>query len=621
MPPPLDFFIITEDMKKLFMALLLLPAAMASQAAEIEYTYNRQGVGVRGYGFERAETYDVAILIDEPSLRGAVIKEIRVALPDAGNISAVSGWLTTELKLKRKSGKPVNDPDIATAPGSVDHGVLKVSFPTPHTIDGPLYAGYSFTVDKLTDASAAPVTVAGTPASGGLFIHSSASCLKWSENSEAAAGVSVMKVIVEGDFKDNAASALSRAKLIGSADAEENPVSILIANHGMNEVTSLEYTWSIAGNKGSGVFTPVQPLPAVWGASAELNLDLGGISTAGLQELSFTIDKVNGIDNTDIASTVLLPIMVYPFIPVNRPLVEEYTGLWCGYCPKGYVALETMREEYPGQFIGLAYHSGDAMAGDFHRPNSPSSFPAAFINRESNINPEDLYTLWPEAAKSLAPASVDVDVEWADEAHSAITATARVRFIEDDDAAAYSLSYALVADGLTDPQWKQQNNYSGAVGNPEIPGKWGELFSKGGRVVTGLIFNDVVMAVHENKGIPGSVPRKLSAGQTVTHSHTFALPELGALQELAGKNKDNLRVVAILIDSKSGRSLPVNCNSSRIVGNYAGVGEVSTDEVVKTLWYDLSGRRLQAPAPGLMIKVEQLRSGRTRVTKAAIPVL
>ena len=39
-------------------------------------------------------------------------------------------------------------------------------------------------------------------------------------------------------------------------------------------------------------------------------------------------------------------------------VVEEGTGTWCGWCVRGIVALEYMRENYPDKFIGIGVHYG-----------------------------------------------------------------------------------------------------------------------------------------------------------------------------------------------------------------------------------------------------------------------
>ena len=123
-------------------------------------------------------------------------------------------------------------------------------------------------------------------------------------------------------------------------------------------------------------------------------------------------------------------LKVYPFIPANRPLVEEYTGLWCGWCPLGYVALETMKERRGDLFVAAAYHNGDDMAFDGKTPNSPGGYPSAYVNRSASVNLGKIYTEWDAWRRWIPEGGVECGVEWADDAHASLRATSTARFIE-----------------------------------------------------------------------------------------------------------------------------------------------------------------------------------------------
>ncbi|MCM1004960.1 MAG: hypothetical protein NC402_01535 [Prevotella sp.] len=77
---------------------------VSASAAEIDFTLNTDNLPLHSLGFEKAETYDVAIRIDEPSVKGTNIKGITVTLPGDA-ISGCSGRLSNELHLKRINGK------------------------------------------------------------------------------------------------------------------------------------------------------------------------------------------------------------------------------------------------------------------------------------------------------------------------------------------------------------------------------------------------------------------------------------------------------------------------------------------------------------------------------------
>ncbi len=589
-------------------------------AAEISYSYNSDNLPSHGIGFDKAETYDVAILIDEPSLKGSSIKGISVALPGGDNVSGCFGWLTNELKLKRENGKYVNDPDIMLAEGMLTEGTLNLTFPESYTIDGPIYAGYTFTVNELTESTGEPVMVADGVNEDGLFIHSSRSKLKWNSYSSEAGGVSVMKVIIEGDFTDNAASFNIPKDIICSAEDPAVVITASVANHGLNPIEKVAYTYEIADLSGEGEYTFPSPIPPTWGDSCEMPIELGQISEEGTYDLILNITAVNGVANNDLAPVSVESVKVLPFMPVSRPIVEEYTGLWCGWCPKGYVALETMHEEYPDRFIGVAYHSGDPMSYAGSKPNSPDGFPAGYINRTS-VDLGNIYTIWPRYANTFVNADIDVKIDWTDDSQTSLKATSTVRFVEDMTKADYGISYLLLIDGLSDPIWVQSNYYAPKEGEepidyPSMPGKWGELFTHGKEKMVGLVYNDVILDGKYNDGFPGSIPSTITANERITHSCVFNLEELDKPELVQDKNK--LRVVAVIIDRKKAK--PVNCNTSAYPDgstNGADMKEAAASEVVSSEWYNLQGVRIEnaAKGMGLLIRIDYLSDGSITSTK------
>lgn len=595
--------------------------ALAAYPADMTFSYNPEGNPTHGFGYDKEETYDVAILLNAPSLIGTTITGIEVELPGGDNITDASGWLSGELNLKRVNGKYVNNPDITTAAGVLENGVLKVTFPEGHVIDGTLYAGYSFTVNALDDATGAPVMVADGARDGGLYIHSSRTKLKWGDVTGQANGVSVLKVNLTGDFADNSAAFRSATGLYTSIEGE-TVLPLAVENHGGNQVKSVAYIYSVAGNTGSGSIEFETPIAAAYGASAAADINLGTIAATGDQELSITITEVNGEPNGDKAATTAIPLRVYPFLPVNRPLVEEYTGLWCGYCPRGYVALETMKELYPDQFVGIAYHSGDDMSTEVDFPNSPDGFPAGFINRNrENINLAKIYDTWPAIAATLAPCDIEVKVEWTDDSHTAVKATSTSRFLSDQTNADYGISYVLVIDRLSDPSWKQSNYYAPAEGaepqdNPDMPGDWGYLFTHGTNPMTGLEFNDVALASSGSDGMQGSIPTAITAGEEYSHVYTFDLTSLSEkATALINQHPALMRVIGIIMDRKTGRA--VNCVSSLNLNGENGVDEAGMEhaEIVETIYFDLQGRRVARPERGIYIKADVYSDGSCRTSK------
>lgn len=605
-------------MKNILLYGICLLSALSASPAEVEYSLNANGNPTRGYGFDKEETYDVAIKVSDPSLMGSKITGLQVPLAENG-VTNGSGWLSQELNLQRVNGKYVNSPDITTAEGVISEGMLSVSFSEPYEITGPLYVGYSFTVTSLDDATSAPVIIANGTNPDGLYLHSSRTKLKWNNAVEQAQGISVLTVMVDGNFTDNSASFTASTALSGSVEAPVM-VPLQIVNHGMNAISEITYSYEVAGKSGEGSLSLDPALDAMFGAWQEVVVDLGDINQHGEYELKITVDKVNGVANGDTSPTATLPLTIYPFMAQSRPLVEEYTGLWCGYCPRGYVAMETLRELYGEQFVGIAYHSGDVMSTDVEFPSNPDGYPAMFVNRGNSNDLSQIYTLWPKLAAVMADADIAVSVDWTDDSHTVLRATSESRFLKNYTTSSFRVEYVLIIDGLSDPSWRQSNYYSPEdrdepYTGDDMPGEWGKIFTEGESHVTGLTFNDVPLAKTEQGGQPNSIPSQITAGETYSHIYTFKLEELPEKATALIQNPDNLRVIAILLDAKTGK--PVNSASSAHAGSSSSVSSLQAGnaEIVATAYFDLTGRCIAAPAEGICIRVDQLSNGSTVTTK------
>lgn len=587
-------------MNKLLLTAGLAVMALTASASTLDFTYNFAGVNNRSYGFNKAETYDVAIRIDNPSLVGAKVTGIRVAIPQesTGNVSA---WMTSGLKLKKVDGKNVNDPDITSVAGEVVDGMLNVTFDTPYTIPAEgVYIGYSFDVTKLVTKTKRPVSVVPGTHPEGLYMHSSRTEVNWVSMVEEAGGrVSSMVVTLDGTFPERSA-AFSFGEIIGS-NTDPTKVPMTIVNCGTTEITSIDYTGTVGSRTFSGSTTPAAPIPGCISAFSVGNVEIPVVSETGSYPLALKVTKINGVDVE--APEVKGTMKIYSFIPVNRPLVEEYTGLWCGWCPRGYVALETMKETIGDLFIAVAYHNGDPMAVIRNYPNTVPGLPYAFINRSAGVDPGEIYDAWYDYRDWVPAGDLDVTVEWADESHTAIKATATARFPEDHTGADYRLSYILVADGLTNARWQQANYYSGRTSyKSQMPGELGDLFINGEDPMKGLTFNDVAVAVTDYKGETGSIPAEITACEKYSHSHEFSLASVNSAVKGV---PEKMRVVAVLTEGATGKY--VNCNSSAWMNGepfapVSGVEDVTTDaDVFEVARYTLDGRCISAPVPGVNI--------------------
>lgn len=621
-------------------AVVLAMAAFPVSGAETEkiFSYAPDGSTPYIWGTKKKETYDVAIKITDQSLIGARIKGFKVPIATNEGISDVSGWISTELKL---NDAHKNSPDVATVAATInptcayDMPEIEVVFNEPYTItENGAYVGYSFTVDNIIDDNSRyPVIITYGEAENGFYLHSSRTYLSWINMVPDLGGISMMSVDLEGEFHENAAG-VSDMRTVYTTPDTECTATVTIANHGELPVKSVDYTYSTGETSAAAHFEFEEELAAQLGATADIALPVKAPSQTGKYDIDITITKVNGQPNDDSYRTTTGKMNVYAFLPVTRPLMEEYTGTWCMYCPRGFVALERMKQLYPERFIALAYHrdSGDPMQCLLEFPQYPTDFPYSYLSRGSKgIDPyfgtynTDLGIRydWEKLASEFAIADVDVDVTWEDEEHLILKATSNVRFVEDHANAGYRVSYVLVGDDLTGEEWAndeqlawyQINGYSG---NTSMTGDEWKVFTEGGPVVYGLTFNDVVLKYDNQNGVEGSLPAEIKANETYSHSCTF---DVSAVTSVYGyhivNDPSKVRVVAIITDATTGEF--INCNSSHYPAS-AGIVSTETDStatVVETRWYDLQGRPVAIPSDGIYLRATVMSDGSIRHSKVS----
>lgn len=315
------------------------------------------------------------------------------------------------------------------------------------------------------------------------------------------------------------------------------------------------------------------------------------------------------------------------FVSGYCPLVEEYTGLECVFCPRGYVMLEQMKQKYGSEFVAISYHSelyehGGGMVCLERFPQSPSQFPQATVNRSGMIDPLDVPAAYEEALKTEPIGDVNVDLYWEDESQTVLVADLKARFNQDIDDSLYLLSAAIVADGLSNDKWLQKNAYSDYT--PEkaesegLTGDYWDLFIGKGEMVQGLTFNDVAVYFQAQKGISGSLPKQIKAGEIYECRYTVDKEDLVNVKgECIISDFGKLRAVAMIINRRTLE--PVNCRSSQYVADRlepTSVEGITSDPcITATNYYDLQGRPIARPSRGLFIREDITAAGERKVTK------
>lgn len=597
--------------KHLLYAFLLFVPAIAV-AEETDFSYNTFGTKPEGWGTSKAETIDVAVRLYWPGLAGKQIKSMSVQLSGDTDdaITDVSGFITSELKTRNQGGSKFNDPDICSVAGTLSGNTLRVDFPEPYTIPAEgVFVGYSLTV---TDADKAPKpisTVKGCGAADSFWYRTSQSQQRWYNQGKDSGLSSALTLTLSGDFDNNSAFPCFSGQLFCAAD-KSSVVEVSVISAGLEPLQSVDYTWQANGVKHSATHSFRTAIPS-FGSGAVIPIDILPLGNTALTSLDISIDKVNGKPNPAADYINSTPLEVLPFLPHNRPLVEEYTGLRCGYCPMGWVILKQMAEDYGrNEFVALSFHSGWYENGCMvylntdQFPYKPDGYPAAQVNRAGKTSVKDIAKEWQTQRMLLPEGEISVSLSKDELNPDLLRATSFSRFIHDCDEQRYKVAFALVADGLSNPEWLQYNAYTNQTENTSgFESEYWDLFLGRPQNISNLTYDDIVIHMPDATGIENSLPDVIDAGRV--YENEFMV-DTSTLVNVAGERTvsdfSKSRVVAMIIDAKTGRV--VNAASS----NYADGSQILSttgikdSPIVEIRYYDLCGRRLTSPPTGICIK-------------------
>lgn len=624
--------------KTLLQALLIVALSLGSVSAaradgESRLIYSCDtGKGVTGnygnVGTPLKQNYDVAVKVPGDKFAGYTIEAVRVPMEQMTNLSGLKVWLTKALTLKTIDGKKTNVPDITSIDADMAQGWVEVTLSEPYTIteDG-VYVGYSFTMDEMDDTNQRPVRITTETHEGGLWMHSSRSYRSWVDLSENCS--STLQVLM-GNAPLYGAAVSTEGAYFGTT-GKRNEVTFILDNRGATGIQSVDYTYEYNGGTYTGHSNLENAVSSVYDASAYFSFKLPAVQEKGYYPLNLKVTKVNGGDNSETAE-LTQTVSIFDVVPKHRSVLEEYTSTNCGYCPRGYVGLQVMNRLYPEDFIAVSYHcyynADDPMEmnglrqsdGSFNFPNSISGFPAAYLDRQYSV---DAYygfdtsltnigvdQVWKATCNLLAEADIEVEGKIsADQKY--VDATATVKYPLTIDNANYRVEFILLADSLTGSgdTWQQLNYYyngsEGTFAEPEFA-----VFTSGEYHMKGLKYNDIAVASTRTSGYDVYLPATVEADKAYELNTAFRLASVVNVDgESLVQNMDNLRLVALLINNRTGNV--VNAAKGRVVNPSTGIRAVSEvgDANLSEQLYSPSGMRLAAMQKGL--NIVRTASGKT----------
>lgn len=533
-------------------------------------------------------------------------------------------------------------------------GPISVKLPTPFTIpaDGAL-VGYSYD-GKSSDKS---IVLAGisSEAAGCFFQYD----YEGERNFESLSSIVGMSSSIQigldvSDCEANDATVSANPELTTLVNTKQQ-YPFYITNNSAKPITQLTYSISVDGVNGAEKSLDLSsPIESMETASIPYTT---AFEDDGVHSVELNISKVNGNTNINKQSSAEYSIIALEKSADRVSVVEEQTGTWCGWCPRGHVALDLLNKQLGDKVVTLAGHfaNGESQVdpmnilGDNITSQAEAladygfvamqlssmlgggGFPGAMFDRMVAADPyvganttkgkngtyeygaTDLVNLLKEGNPSEADFSMTAS--WADDKNTDIKVDLTTTFNYNRfDSFPYGVAFVLSENGMTGKgaTWKQLNYYSKLAGvngasdfnNPDMA-----AWFKAGSYVSTTYDNVVVQAWNPlgNAAIVDKSVTDIVKGEAIPFSTTLKVNS-----DLI-QNYNNLTLSALLVNLKS---LAVVNAAKVVLGNCAaGIEDVNSEannNVVSR--YNVNGMRINGAQKGL--NIVKLANG--KVVKMAV---
>ena len=533
-------------------------------------------------------------------------------------------------------------------------GPISVKLPTPFTIpaDGAL-VGYSYD-GKSSDES---IVLAGisSEAAGCFFQYD----YEGERNFESLSSIVGMSSSIQigldvSDCEANDATVSANPELTTLVNTKQQ-YPFYITNNSAKPITQLTYSISVDGVNGAekslDLSSPIEPMET---ASIPYTT---AFEDDGVHTVELNISKVNGNTNINKHSSAEYSIIALEKSADRVSVVEEQTGTWCGWCPRGHVALDLLNKQLGDKVVTLAGHYangesqvdpmnilGDNITSQAERfadyglvAMTLSSLlgggglPGAMFDRVVAADPyvganttkgkngtyeygaTDLVNLLKEENPSEADFSMTAS--WADDKNTDIKVDLTTTFNYNRFGSfPYGVAFVLSENGMTGQgaTWKQLNYYSKLAGvngasdfnNPDMA-----AWFKAGSYVSTTYDNVVVQAWNPlgDAAIVDKSKTDIDKGEVIHFSTTLKVNS-----DLI-QNYNNLTLSALLVNLNS---LAVVNAAKVVLGNCAaGIEDVNSEannNVVSR--YNVNGMRINGAQKGL--NIVKLANG--KVVKMAV---
>ncbi len=345
----------------------------------------------------------------------------------------------------------------------------------------------------------------------------------------------------------------------------------VITNKGLNTVTSA--TISYVFNNGAVVNYPINTGNLTYNQTYAftVNSPMVTIPSPGIFPIKVWA-KISG-DAYANNDTLKSSYTGYSFWPSKKVLIEEGTGTWCQWCPRGAVYMDSMHKVNPTKAVLVAVHNNDAMTNAAYNTGMGtliSGYPSCTIDRKTGIDPSQIFTELPTALANFGLGNVSITSSF-NESTRVLTAVATVTMAisvtDNVNASDYRLALVVTEDKVQNNAYNQANAYNGSSSN--ILKGAGIDWNTAGNPVPGskMIYDFVAREIVGGyTGMTNSLPPSLTDGSVYSYTFTYTVP--------ATYRAWFMNANALLINAKTNKIM--NANNEQLANGepkYIGINE------------------------------------------------
>lgn len=363
-------------------------------------------------------------------------------------------------------------------------------------------------------------------------------------------------------------------------------VPISLVGESVEPITNIDYTITTGSNVYKG---HMDVSPITYMMTAEVLIPFPADAAVGTKTKTLTITKVNGLTNETAENKATGTLVTVKRKPKKVPLVEEATGTWCGWCPRGAVGMRMLNNAFRDDVVTIAVHHNDPLQlSDYYL--DANSFPGCQINRGGFVDPyygsdDQPFGIRKDVEAALRDYTIGeiaVNAEWTDKNQTAIKVTTTTTFVENVSSSPYQIGYLLLEDGQTG--FAQKNYFSGK----NITDTNLKPMVDQPAVISDFKHDHVPVAVWQPKtGVAGTLPATIKSEVPMTYTYTLSIAGNTRIQ-----NKENLSVVALLLNKNTHEVLNAakfkfNPDVWEIKGDADGDGSINVTDVMCIVDYIL----------------------------------